>query len=77
MNEIFLNYRRSDDPGYVGRLADSLERVFEKDTVYRDLDNERASGNWPPSGGLFNMKCLAPGLGFLRQPLIETAYSVG
>ena len=49
MNEIFLSYRRSDDPGYVGRLADSLGRVFGKGTVYRDVDSERAGGNWKKS----------------------------
>ena len=49
MHEIFLSYRRSDDPGYVGRLADSFERVFGKGTVYRDVDSERAGGNWKKS----------------------------
>ena len=49
MNEVFLSYRRSDDPGYVGRLADSLERLFGMSTVYRDVDSERAGGNWKKS----------------------------
>ena len=49
MNEIFLSYKRSDDPGYVARLADSLERVFGEGTVYRDVDSERAGGNWKKS----------------------------
>ena len=46
MNEIFLSYRRADDPGYVGRLADSLERVFGAGTVYRDVDSVRAGKDW-------------------------------
>lgn len=49
MNEIFLSYKRSDDPGYVARLADSLERIFGEGTVYRDVDSERAGGNWKKS----------------------------
>jgi hypothetical protein len=49
MNEIFLSYRRSDDPGYVGRLADSLQQKFGQDSVYRDVDSERAGGNWKRS----------------------------
>lgn len=46
MNEIFLSYKRSDDPGYVARLADSLQRTFGEDTVYRDVDSNLAGGNW-------------------------------
>ena len=46
MNEIFLSYRRADEPGYVGRLADSLEGAFGEGSVYRDVDSERAGGNW-------------------------------
>jgi hypothetical protein len=46
VNEIFLSYRRADDPGYVGRLADSLERVFGAGTVYRDVDSVRAGKDW-------------------------------
>lgn len=46
MNEIFLSYKRSDDPGYVARLADSLQRTFGEDTVYRDVESNLAGGNW-------------------------------
>lgn len=46
MNEIFLSYKRSDDPGYVARLADSLQRAFGEDKVYRDVDSNLAGGNW-------------------------------
>jgi hypothetical protein len=49
MQEIFLSYKRSDDPGYVARLADSLEHIFGEGTVYRDVDSERAGGNWKKS----------------------------
>jgi len=49
MNEIFLSYKRSDTPGYVGRLADSMERAFGAGTVYRDVDSEQAGGNWKKS----------------------------
>lgn len=46
MNEIFLSYKRSDDPGYVARLADSLERTFGEGSVFRDVDSEHAGENW-------------------------------
>ena len=49
MNEIFLSYKRSDDPGYVARLADSLQRKFGEGSVYRDVDSESAGGNWKKS----------------------------
>ena len=49
MNEIFLSYKRSDDPGYVARLADSLERLFGEGTVFRDVDSMRAGSNWKKS----------------------------
>ena len=48
-NEIFLSYKRSDDPGYVARLADSLERIFGEGTVYRDVDSVQAGANWKKS----------------------------
>jgi hypothetical protein len=49
MNEIFLSYKRSDDPGYVARLADSLEQIFGEGTVYRDVDSVQAGANWKKS----------------------------
>jgi len=48
-NQIFLSYKRSDDPGYVARLADSLEHQFGKGTVYRDVDSVHAGANWKKS----------------------------
>ena len=49
MNEVFLSYKRGDDPGYVARLADSLERAFGAGSVYRDVDSERAGDDWKRS----------------------------
>lgn len=46
MPEIFLSYRRADAPGYVGRLADSLEARFGDGTVFRDVDSLRGGDNW-------------------------------
>lgn len=46
MSPIFLSYRRADAPGYVGRLADSLERLFGEGTVFRDVDSLRGGDNW-------------------------------
>lgn len=48
MTSIFLSYRRSDEPGYVGRLADSLESAFGE-VVYRDVDSVRAGTDWKKS----------------------------
>jgi hypothetical protein len=49
MAEIFISYRRADEPGYVGRLADSLDLIFGPGTIFRDVDSERAGGNWKKS----------------------------
>jgi hypothetical protein len=46
MREIFLSYRREDAPGYAGRLADSLERAFGADSVFRDVDSIGAGASW-------------------------------
>ncbi|MEJ2464714.1 MAG: toll/interleukin-1 receptor domain-containing protein [Candidatus Thiodiazotropha sp.] len=46
MPDIFLSYRRADAPGYVGRLADSLEARFGDGTVFRDVDSLRGGNNW-------------------------------
>ena len=45
MNEIFLNYRRDDEPGYVARLADSLTKAFGE-VVFRDVDSIDGGSNW-------------------------------
>lgn len=45
MSDIFLSYRRDDEPGYVGRLADGLVKAFG-DVVYRDVDSVRGGSKW-------------------------------
>src|ERR1035437_9744856 len=41
MPGIFINYRRDDQPGFAGRLADALESAFGADNVFRDVDDIR------------------------------------
>ncbi len=39
MSRIFINYRRQDSEGYVGRLYDHLTRHFESSDVFMDVDS--------------------------------------
>jgi uracil-DNA glycosylase len=39
MSRIFINYRRQDTEGYVGRLYDNLARHFERDDLFMDVDS--------------------------------------
>ncbi len=39
MSRIFINYRRQDSEGYVGRLYDSLTQHFEREDIFMDVDN--------------------------------------
>lgn len=39
MPGLFISYRRDDQPGFAGRLADALERAFGADKVFRDIDD--------------------------------------
>ena len=39
MSRIFINYRRQDSEGYVGRLYDHLARHFEPTDVFMDVDS--------------------------------------
>ena len=39
MSRIFINYRRQDTEGYVGRLYDYLARHFERDALFMDVDS--------------------------------------
>lgn len=45
MSEIFLNYRRDDEPGYVARLADGLTEAFGA-VVFRDVDSIDGGSKW-------------------------------
>src|SRR5262249_42612742 len=36
---IFINYRRGDDPGNTGRLFDRLQEAFASDQLFMDVDN--------------------------------------
>jgi uracil-DNA glycosylase len=38
MSRIFINYRRQDSEGYVGRLYDHLTRQFDPDDVFMDVE---------------------------------------
>jgi hypothetical protein len=38
MSRIFINYRRQDSEGYVGRLYDHLAQHFEPGDVFMDVD---------------------------------------
>lgn len=39
MSRIFINYRRQDSEGYVGRLYDHLIQHFDRNDVFIDVDN--------------------------------------
>lgn len=39
MSRIFINYRRQDSEGYVGRLYDHLSRVFDPATIFMDVSS--------------------------------------
>jgi DNA polymerase len=39
MSRIFINYRRQDSEGYVGRLYDRLLQYFSKDDLFIDVDS--------------------------------------
>lgn len=39
MARIFINYRRQDSEGYVGRLYDHLSRHFDSDALFLDVDS--------------------------------------
>jgi len=41
MPGLFISYRRDDQPGYAGRLADALESAFGADNVFRDIEDIR------------------------------------
>jgi hypothetical protein len=38
-NKIFINYRRDDAAATAGRLHDALERAFNRDDLFMDVDN--------------------------------------
>ncbi len=39
MSRIFINYRRQDSEGYVGRLYDHMLRHFKRDDIFMDVDS--------------------------------------
>ncbi len=39
MPGVFISYRRDDQPGYAGRLADALASSFGADNVFRDIED--------------------------------------
>lgn len=39
MSRIFINYRRQDSEGYVGRLYDNLLQHFDRDDIFIDVDS--------------------------------------
>lgn len=41
MSRIFINYRRLDTEGYVGRLYDHLLKKFKPDDIFMDVQNIR------------------------------------
>lgn len=43
--KIFLNYRRGDDPGTVGRLFDRLEQAFTKEQIFMDVEGHIKAGD--------------------------------
>jgi WD40 repeat protein len=42
---VFINYRRGDDPGTTGRLFDRLEQEFGKDALFMDVEGHIKAGD--------------------------------
>lgn len=43
---IFLSYRRDDNPGYVSKLEHDLEQAFGHGRVFRDIDDIKGGTKW-------------------------------
>lgn len=43
---VFISYRRSDCPGYAGRLGDALERIYGKGSAFRDVQDIAAGADF-------------------------------
>lgn len=46
MTRIFINYRRKDSEGYVGRIADHLSNHFDANDIFMDVDSIPAGENF-------------------------------
>ncbi len=46
MHSIFLSYRRSDSPGFAGRIYDHLREAFGEVHVFMDIDSISAGDNF-------------------------------
>lgn len=46
MSRIFINYRRLDTEGYVGRLYDHLLKKFKPDDIFMDVQNIRPGADF-------------------------------
>ncbi len=42
MSGLFISYRRDDQAGFAGRLADALDAAFGADNIFRDIEDIRA-----------------------------------
>lgn len=43
---VFVSYRKSDDPGWAGRVRDALANHFGEDQVFFDVDSIRGGQRW-------------------------------
>lgn|GEM_PF-2685022 len=43
---IFISYRRGDEPGFAGRLYDRLEQAFSRSRIFIDVDNIPAGADF-------------------------------
>ena len=43
---IFISYRRNDEPGYAGRVADGLRERFGSEQVFLDIDDIAMGHDW-------------------------------
>ena len=44
--KIFINYRRGDEPGFVGRLYDKLATVYDSSQLFMDVDTLGATNDF-------------------------------
>ena len=47
MRDVFISYRRSDSAGHSGRLLDALEKRFDADKFFRDIEDLAPGVDFP------------------------------
>jgi hypothetical protein len=59
MRDVFISYRRSDTAGYAGRLLDALEKRFDADKFFRDIEDLAPGVDFPEALNRSLAQCTA------------------